>query len=177
MSKYVKTLIQQELEKKITDDNIKDILVVSIKGLDGDNNNLMRGEFRKKGIKLSVVKNTLFRKALRNKQMGSAAGIFHGPCAIVYGGDSIVDVAKELTEWAKKNPVIQIKGAFLDGSALDADAAEGLSKMPSRLELLGQIVLLSQSIARKLVAIINAPGSVIAGSVETIAKAEEKQVA
>jgi large subunit ribosomal protein L10 len=177
MSKYVKEIVQAQLEKKISGDKMYDFVVVSTMGIGGTDNNVMRGGLKEKGIKLFVVKNSLFRKALKSQDMDAASEMFVGPCAIAYGGDSIVDVAKEIVDWGKKLKTFEVKGAFLEGSVLDATGAIELAKMLNRAGLQSQVVMLALSPGARVAACAVSPGGIIAGCIKALAEEKEKEAA
>jgi large subunit ribosomal protein L10 len=177
MSKYIKGLIENELKSVITDNSLSEFVVVSIMGVGGIDNNVMRGELKQKGVRLAVVKNSLFKRALASESLENAGDLFDGPCAIVYGGDSIVDVAKDLTDWKKKLGALKIKGAYLDGTLLDAKGAANLAKMPTRKELQAQVAATITAPGAKLAGSIAGPASLIAGCVKSIVEKAEKEAA
>ncbi len=177
MSKYVKQLVQAQLEKKLSDEKISDFLVVSTKGVGGIDNNVMRGELKKKGIRMTVVKNSLFARALRSRGMEAAARLFSGPSAVVYGGDSIVDVAKEMLNWVKKLKTLELRGAYVDGALFDSKGAEQLSKMPTRLELQGRVVSCVRAPGARVAGALVGPAGVLAGCLKSIVEKAEKQAA
>ena len=166
MAKYVKELIRSELEKKF--DGLNEFLIVNTKGVGGNDNNELRGELKAKGIGLFVVRNSLMKQALDNIDMSAATGLFEGPCTVAWGGDSVVDVAKDIKEWCKKIKSLEIKGAFLDGTVLDAEAALELANMKSRSELQGDVIMLACSPGARLASVITTPASNIAGCIKTL---------
>ncbi len=174
MSKYVKQLVQAQFGKKLTDQDVRDFMVISTMGVGGVDNNVMRGALKEKGIRVLVVKNSLFARVLRDQKMESAASLFSGPCAVVYGGDSIVDVAKEMQTWIKKVPAIQIKGAFVDGALFDGKGAQTLSTMPTRAELQAKVVSCVLSPGARIAGALKGPAGVIAACVKTIIENAEK---
>ena len=82
MSKYVKGLLQVEMQQRIADEDIRNFLIVNTKGIAGVDNNVMRGEMLEKGIRLLVTRNSLFKKALRSQSMEGAVDLFEGPCTV-----------------------------------------------------------------------------------------------
>lgn len=176
MSYFIKNQIQGEYEQKFN--GLREFVVIDTTGISGIDNNRLRGELKKKGMHLAVVKNSLMRLTLKKMGMDSAKDIFQsGPCVVVYGGDSVIDVAKEVVTWAKKLTNIKPKGAFVDGIMMKGDKVPALSKMPTRAELQGQVVQLVKSPGAKLASAILSPGSKIAGCLKTLIENKEKEAA
>jgi large subunit ribosomal protein L10 len=171
MSKSVKELLTKELENKFK--GVSDFMVLDITGVDGITNNNLRGKFRDKGIKLTMVRNAMMRQAMKSLDKTNAMDLFiTGSCTVAYGGDNIVDVAREVAAIPKKITV-KIRSAYVEGTILSADAAQSLSKMKSRAELQGEIIMLANSPARRLASAIISPAGKIAGCIKTLADKEE----
>ena len=167
MSYLVKNLVQNEYEKIFGD--VSEFVVVNLTGVSGVDNNILRGELKKKGIHMTVVKNSLMCLALQKLGMDAACGVFAaGPCTVAYGGDSVVDVAKEVVDWSKKIKAITPKGAYVDGMLMAGDGVKELSKMPTRVELQGQVVQLALTPGANVAGALLGPGGVIAGCIESV---------
>jgi large subunit ribosomal protein L10 len=167
MSKFVKELLQKEFENLFGD--TKEFVVIDTDGVGGNQNNEMRGELSNKGMRLRVVRNSLVRKAMEDLGMPKAKDLFAaGPCTVVFGGDSVVDVAKEVVDWSKK-----IK-AYVDGELVVGKGVVDLSKMPNRAELQAQVVQIALTPGSNIAGAVTGPASAIAGCLKTIIdKAEE----
>lgn len=176
MSYFIKNQIQGEYEQKFS--GMREFVVIDTTGINGLDNNYLRGELKKKGIHLSIVKNSLMRLTLKKMGMEKAADIFQtGPCVVVYGGESIVDVAKEVVFWTKKLKNVKPKGAFVEGTLMAGEQVADLSKMPTRIEMQGQVVQLILSPGAKLASAILGSGSAIAGCIKTLIENKEKEAA
>lgn len=176
MSYFVKGLVQDEYKNKFAD--LGEFVVIDTTGITGVDNNVMRGKLKADGIHLMVVKNTLMRTVMKATNKPAAADLFvSGPCTVAFGGDSVVDVAKSIVDWSKKLKTMTLKGAYVDGTVVNGEGVGTLSKMPSRIELQGQIVQLAKSPGANLAGAIIGPGGRIAGCIKSLIEKLENEAA
>ena len=172
MSKKVKNLIAGELETKFKGSD--SIVVVDYTGIDASTTNAIRGALRTKQAKMTVVRNAMAAKALAAIGFGEAKNLLSGTNAVAYGGESIVDLVKELVEQAKKVEKFKIKGSIVEGKLLDAAATTALSKLPNKKELQGIIAGQLVGPGRKLAGQLVGPGRKLAGQVKAVIEKAEK---
>jgi large subunit ribosomal protein L10 len=168
MSKLVRDLQVKHLRHEF--DGASDLLFVDLVGMTGVESTRVRLDLRKKGIHLRVVKNRLARKVLDELGVARAASLLRGPSAIAWGGPGIVELAREITEWAKRIQHLKVKGGLVAGEVLDANRVTLLSTMPSKPELLGRVVMLMGSPAARVAALATAPASRILSQLRELAR-------
>ena len=131
--------------------------VVEFKGLTVVAVDELRKKVRQAGGSYRVVKNTLARRASDGTRLSVVAHQFKGPTAVVRATGEPAKVAKVLTDFAKANPALVVKGASVEGTALDAAACKTLADLPSREELLSKLLFLLQSPMQRLAMVLSAP--------------------
>ncbi len=168
MSKYVKELMMDQLRTDLGDS--RSLLVLDLKGLDATAEHQFRRDLRKKSIRLRVLKNSLARRVFSDLGMPAVSQLLDGPSAIVWGGEGITELAKEVATQVKNLKKPEIKGGAVDGLVVGREQVEDLTKLPSREVLIGQAVGLLLSPARQVVSLLSAPASTLVGQLEALAE-------
>ena len=113
----------------------------------------LRVKARSTGVSLSVLKNTLARRAVAGSSFEVAADQMTGP--LIYGfSEDAVAAAKVVAEFAKTNDKLVIRGGVYSGKALDANGVKQLASIPSKEVLLAQLCgLLMSPVSRTAVVV------------------------
>ena len=111
----------------------------------------LRSDARSKGVALSVLKNTLARRAVAGSSFDVVADQMTGP--LIYGfSEDAVAAAKVVADFAKTNDKLVIRGGVYGGKALDANGVKQLASIPTKEVLLAQLCgLLMSPISRTAV--------------------------
>jgi large subunit ribosomal protein L10 len=171
MSKVVKKMMLDDLRSKM--EGCRDFLVLDISGMDAITNNELRLDLAKKGIALLGVKNRLLQVVLRDRGVEALSETLAGPSTVVWGGEDIVGLSREIAAWAKKIEKLEIKGGSVDGQGVNSAGVTDISNGPSRLELIGQIAGLALSPGANLAGALLGPGGTLSGQVKSLADKEE----
>lgn len=137
--------------------NSQALVVVDYRGLPMKVINKLRADIRPAGSKFMVVKNTLARIALQQAGLAVPQDLLKGTTAITVCGPDVAATVKALKAVAQDTKVLQIKGAILGRSVLDAAGAEALADLPPREVLLAQVVGAIQAPLSGLVTVLSAP--------------------
>ncbi len=167
MSKAVKALVTNELKSRYAD--VVGACVVDLTGLDVADQEKLRRSLRTKSAKLEVIKNSLARRAFAGGPLEPLGKVLEGPCALVTSRESLIEVARLLTEAAKEFAQLKLKQAIFDGDPT-LITVEELSKLKGRMELLGEVAMLMSSPGRALAGCLSSPQSKIAGCLKTISE-------
>lgn len=129
----------------------------------------LRRSVREAGAIMKVYKNTVMKKALAELEMVSLDEILEGPSAFVFCSGDVAAAAKAVTEFAKENNVLEVKGGMMDNKFVTADEVDAIASLPSKEVLLAQIAGAISGVARGLAATINGVPGGLARAIQQVA--------
>ena len=167
MSKLIKNMLVDDLKTRLN--GVGDLIVVSLGRLDAQKTTQLRQTLRKKRISLQLVKNSLARRAAHGTPLAPAFEQSEGMQAIAWGGEDVVDLAKELDRLTgvKDFEGFECRGGALDGARLDAGDVKKVAKWPTRAEQLSLLSGQISSLASVLAGQILSAGGALAGQISS----------
>jgi large subunit ribosomal protein L10 len=144
--------------------------IADISGLNAEVTSNLRRLCNKREVKLVVVKNTLFRKALENstKDTSELYDVLKDSTSILFSNTGNVP-AKLIKEFSKKNKKPVFKAAFVEECTyVGANQLDALIDIKSKEELIGGIISMLQSPIKNVVSALQSGGQTISGVLKTL---------
>ena len=130
------------------------VIIAEYRGLDVASVTVLRKSARESGVYLRVLKNTLVRRAVADTPFEGLSDQLVGPLMYAISDDPVA-AAKVLSEFAKSNDKLVIKGGAMPNSLLDVEGVKALATMPSRDELLAKLLGTMQAPIAQFVRTLN----------------------
>jgi large subunit ribosomal protein L10 len=181
MSKVIKQMEMDALRS--TFQEVRDAVVLSIQGLNGQLETSLRAALRKKNIRIKWVKNSLTRRVFDELgiRIGADSPIWIGPTAFAFGANSIAELSRTLDDELKKSKnaaaykdKVNIKGAFADGEVIRFE--EALTR-PTREEAIASIIGMILGPGSALAGCLTGPIAQVASQIQTIGAKKEESAA
>ena len=115
----------------------------------------LRSQAREKGVTLSVLKNTLARRAVAGSAFEVLSDQMTGPLIYGFSIDAVA-AAKVVADFAKTNEKLVIRAGAFGGKILDVESVKQLANIPSKEVLLAQLCGLLMSPISRTAAVLAA---------------------
>ena len=166
MQKEEKERVVAELTERLR--TADTLIVTDYRGLTMPQIDGLRGKLIEHGARLSVVKNTLTRRAAEAAGADALLALLSGPSAIAFvesDGDPVA-VAKALSDSARETRILAIRGGVMSGRQISGDDVESLAKLPPVDVLRGQVLGVIIAPLTQLIGLVNAPLQNLVGLID-----------
>ena len=138
MARPEKVAMVEEIQERFS--KMQGAVLTDYRGLNAGEMTALRKELREAGVEYKVFKNTLSILAAQETKMEDLVPLLNGPTAFAFGYDDPVAPAKIVSEFAKKNKALEIKGGVVEGQIVGPEGVANLANLPSRDVLLSMVV-------------------------------------
>ncbi len=174
MDRAEKERVVAELAEQLR--SVESLIVADYRGLTNSELEELRGKLRPSGTHLTVVKNTLTRRAAEAAGADALLALLEGPTAIAFvaaEGDPVA-AAKALADTARQTKILTMRGGILQGTPMSGEDVESLAKLPPMDVLRGQLIGVIVAPLTQLLGLLTAPMRDLVGLIDArIAQLEE----
>jgi len=150
------------------------VFLADFTGLDVERMTKLRRKCRSEGVELKVVKNTLAVKACRALELTDLEPHFRGPTAMAVSTGDPTSPARVLVAFKKEHELPTLKLGFVEGRILSADEVTALASLPTRDQLISQVMQLAQAPASAFVAALQDVMGRVVRTVDAVRDGMEK---
>ncbi len=163
-----------QIEKKTIIDDLLErvngspfLLVADFSGLTVSQFEELRTRLEQAGSRIHVTKNSYVKRVIKEAELPEGlAECLTGQTAVVTGEEDVCAAAKTLKNFHKEFSRPTMKMGVLDGKLLTDQEVNQLADLPSKEQLLGQLLGLLQAPATNLARLLNEPGAQIARAMQ-----------
>ena len=137
-------------------------------GLDVVSITKLRKEFVSNDVEFTIAKNTLIKLAAKDVGIDGLDEFLSGPTAIALSYNDPTGPAKVIKSFLKDFDKPSVKGMILDGQIFQAEEFEKIASLPTKEQLLSQLVGMLNSPMSKLSSTLGSPVSGLLGALEQL---------
>ena len=131
-----KVAVVTEVKERMS--NAEAVILTEYRGLTVKELQSLRASLTEAGAVYKVYKNTLVRRAADELDW-DLAELLVGPTAMAFVATDVGSAAKALTDFAKTQPLLVLKGGVMGGDVLDAGAVKELADLPTGPEIYSKL--------------------------------------
>ncbi|MFH0910587.1 MAG: 50S ribosomal protein L10 [Planctomycetota bacterium] len=174
MPNRVNTLMLRELTARYAKSDT--LIAVGYEGLDVQSTNALRRVIAGKNLRMRMVKNRIAKLAFDELGIRGVERILAGQVAFIEGGDPVA-MARTIRDFAREYKQVVFRGAIVERTVLDSEAAKGLADGASKAELQGRVVSAALSGGALLCGALLGPAARMAGALAALAEKGKTEAA
>ncbi len=120
--------------------NLKSVIFTNFQGLNAQEMSSIKQLTREQNGEYKVVKNTIALKAMDKSNKIETQQFIAGPCAIAFLPEDPIPLIKTLVNFSKEHQALILKGGVLEGEIVSDENLKKISTLPSKIELLTNMV-------------------------------------
>ncbi|MCY4656965.1 MAG: 50S ribosomal protein L10 [Gammaproteobacteria bacterium] len=132
------------------------VIVADYSGITVNQFTQVRRQARDEGVKLSVVRNNLIRRALEGSKHTCIEESLQGPVVLAFSQENPSAGARLLKNVMKELPELEIKGISLEGRWVNPNDLDRVASVPTKEEAIARLLSVMTAPVGKLAQVLNA---------------------